>query len=313
MVDILLATYNGESFLKELLESIVAQSYTDWRLIVCDDLSSDKTLQILEDFSQNFEPGRVIIEKNSSGIAKGATKNFIDLIKKSSAKYMMCCDQDDVWHSDKIEKSMNEMLRLEKIYGNDVPLMIHTDLNVVDKDLNLVSPSLQRYMNLRTENALNYELIQNNITGCTTLFNQKLKFYIDMLENTEKIIMYDHCLALICMIFGYTKYVDIPTVDYRQHGKNTLGALNTKNFSYMFTKLRDGNNNFRKEMLDSYKQAEYLLEVYGQYIKDKSKFNLIKKYSELYKYGKFKRLFYIFKNSYLKKGLNRKLIQLLWG
>ena len=100
MVTILLATYNGEDYLKAQLESIASQTYGNWRLITGDDGSCDGTLNILREFKKRY-PDQVKIIKNEP--ATGSAKNnFINLLRNSHGPYFMFCDQDDVWKRDKI-------------------------------------------------------------------------------------------------------------------------------------------------------------------------------------------------------------------
>ena len=100
MVTILLATLNGEDYLKAQLESIAAQTYENWQLVVGDDGSTDGTISILEEFSKQY-PEQVTIIKNDP--PQGSAKdNFISLIQNSYGPYFMFCDQDDVWKPDKI-------------------------------------------------------------------------------------------------------------------------------------------------------------------------------------------------------------------
>ena len=114
---ILLSTYNGEKYLKEQLDSLFSQNYKDFKLIVRDDGSTDKTKEILNSYD---------IELLSSCENLGVKKSFETLLKyayeNSDAEYFMFCDQDDVWNNDKIEKTLEEMKRLEKLYGNNIPL-----------------------------------------------------------------------------------------------------------------------------------------------------------------------------------------------
>ena len=96
MVTILLATLNGEDYLKAQLESIAAQTYENWQLVVGDDGSTDNTISILEEFSTQH-PEQVTIIQNDP--PKGSAKdNFISLIQNSYGPYFMFCDQDDVWN-----------------------------------------------------------------------------------------------------------------------------------------------------------------------------------------------------------------------
>lgn len=132
---------------------------------------------------------------------------------------MMCADQDDVWHSDKVARTFYRMKRMERKFGKDIPLMVHTDLCVVDETLCEMSSGFHDYMNLRTNGKLRYELIQNQVTGCTVMINRNLKVYVKEATDVESIVMHDHWLALIALVFGKISYLNQATIDYRQHGR----------------------------------------------------------------------------------------------
>ena len=91
-VEILLATYNGEQYIREQLDSILNQDYENWIVRACDDASTDRNYEILEEYKEKF-PEQFVVEKNEKGFGS-AKLNFMNLIKKSSCEYVMCCDQD---------------------------------------------------------------------------------------------------------------------------------------------------------------------------------------------------------------------------
>ena len=101
-VDILLATYNGAQFLTEQLDSILNQSFKDFRLIISDDNSTDNTKKILDDYKKKDE--RIIVYKQNKNL--GIVKNFEFLLEKVEAELFMFSDQDDIWNEKKIEKSI---------------------------------------------------------------------------------------------------------------------------------------------------------------------------------------------------------------
>ena len=120
MVDILMATYNGEAFVEEQVQSIINQTYTDWRLLVHDDGSTDKTMEILHRLAEEDERV-VVIEDGVQHL--GVAKNFIHLAKQSTAAYCMFCDQDDVWLPNKVEK----MVHAIEQYNQGVPQVVYTN------------------------------------------------------------------------------------------------------------------------------------------------------------------------------------------
>ena len=129
-VDILLATYNGEQYLKEQLDSILAQSYNEFRLLISDDASTDDTVRILKEYEEKDTRITVFFQKENSGVIK----NFEFLLERVENEYYMFSDQDDIWKEDKIEKS------IKKIEETDSSL-VYTDLEVVDSDLNVTYKS----------------------------------------------------------------------------------------------------------------------------------------------------------------------------
>lgn len=221
-ISILLSTYNGGKYLKEQLNSLFSQTYKDFEIIVRDDISSDKTLEILKSYD---------VKLIESTLNLGAKKSFFTLLKyaleNSDSKYFMFCDQDDVWNEDKIEKTLYKMKELETLYSSEIPFLIHTDLEVVDESLKTISSSMSEYEYIIPKyNSLNRLLIQNTITGCTMMINRELAK--KSLDIPEEAIMHDWWIGLIASYFGRIGYLNTSTIKYRQHGKNTIGAKGFK-------------------------------------------------------------------------------------
>lgn len=134
LLDIVLATYKGEKYIDALLASLVKQSFTNWRLIVRDDNSSDSTVRKLEFFKNTVKQEVVILTSDSR---MGIKSNFSALLEYSTAPYVMLADQDDVWLPHKIAISIAAIQKMDATK----PALVHTDLIVVDKDLNTISNS----------------------------------------------------------------------------------------------------------------------------------------------------------------------------
>ena len=132
MVDILMATYNGEAFVEEQVRSIVNQTYTDWRLLIHDDGSTDKTLDILHRLAHK-DKRIVVIEDETSKL--GVAKNFIHLVTKSSAPFCMFCDQDDIWLPNKVEK----MLHAIQQYNQNIPQVLYTNAFLWNPERGIIS------------------------------------------------------------------------------------------------------------------------------------------------------------------------------
>ena len=235
--DLLLATLNGEDYLKAQLESIAAQTYENWQLVVGDDGSTDGTISILEEFSKQY-PEQVTIIKNDP--PQGSAKdNFISLIQNSYGPYFMFCDQDDVWKPDKIYLTLQKMEALEARYGEKTPILVHSDLSVADHNLEMVAESFFQYANIPKRIVLNQLMVQNSVTGCTMMINRCLQQYFLRPLPMSKIIMHDYWAALIAKVFGKIGFVNEPTMYYRQHGNNSVGAKDAKNPVFLYHRLKE--------------------------------------------------------------------------
>jgi glycosyltransferase involved in cell wall biosynthesis len=219
-VDILLGTYNGAPFLSEQIDSILGQSYTEWKLLIRDDGSTDKTKEIVRRYRDRY-PDRIIVREDGFGNL-GAAMNFSKLLEYSSAPYVMFCDQDDLWLPDKIASTLKKMRELENQTSN-TPLLVHTDLKVVDIHLDPIDDSYWSYQGLNPDYCtLNRLLVQNVITGCTVMINRPLvELSADIPGDA---IMHDWWIGLIAAAFGRIEALPVATVQYRQHSGNDTGA-----------------------------------------------------------------------------------------
>lgn len=221
-IDILLATFNGDKYLREQLDSIIGQSIKSWQLIIRDDGSTDGTLAIINEYVARYPEKILLID--SGGPNLGTVGNFSRLLDISTADYIMFCDQDDIWLADKIAITLDKMGTLENCYGNDTPLMVYTDLQIVDEDSHPIAASMWRYQQLNPCNGkrLNRLLMHNIPTGCTMMLNRPLHKLVTPIPNAA--YMHDWWIALVAILFGESDFVEQPTVLYRQHGLNVVGA-----------------------------------------------------------------------------------------
>lgn len=238
LVQILLATYNGEAYLREQLNSLATQSHTNWKLMVRDDGSTDATLSILNEFSEQY-PGKVSILQDA-GNKLGSTGNFERLMDAANEAYIMLCDQDDIWLEDKIERSLTKLLELEQQHGSSKPLLVFTDLSLVDADGKLIATSFWQAQKLDpsiTQQVFK-TVAQSTITGCTIIANRPaIKNALPI--NIPGGIQHDHWLGICTAAHGYIGYIPGPTILYRLHGKNEVG-LKTPRLQYLFERSRTG-------------------------------------------------------------------------
>lgn len=223
-VSILMATYNGEKYIKEQIDSIIHQSYQDWQLLISDDCSTDNTLAILNEYAERDNRIHIVSSEVRFGSAQA---NFMHLLTFVDDGYVMFSDQDDIWHPDKVALSLSTMFKSEERYGAEKPLMTFTDSRLVDESGNVLRQSfLQTLHRNPYHTSLNYLLIQNVVAGCTTCLNSALIRLIRKIPSSEisNIAMHDWFFALAASVFGYVIYIPEATLDYRQHGSNVMGA-----------------------------------------------------------------------------------------
>ena len=241
-ITILLSSYNGEKYLKEQLDSLFAQTYKNFQIIVRDDGSTDKTKYILNEYEKNY-PNKVQIIEDGIGNL-GSSKSFMKLLEYSSdCEYVMFCDQDDVWLPNKIELSFQKIKEMEEVHGTDTPLLVFTDLFVVDEKLKILNQSFWNYQKLIPSVAKYWKklLAQSIITGCTIIMNKSAKEVC--LPFTLEMMIHDQWIGVNVSKYGKIGYLNEQTILYRQHGNNVEGAHNY-GIKYVLNKLMKLQNNF---------------------------------------------------------------------
>lgn len=223
MIDILLATYNGDKYIANQIDSIVSQSYGEWRLLIHDDGSSDQTIDIIKEYQRKYPAKIFFIDDGIKSL--GAKDNFAHLMTLSTSDYIMFCDQDDIWHHDKIALSLELITRKETIVGKSAPVGIFTDLKIVGEDLRPIAESMWAHLNVSPKLAESIKLlaIRNCIVGCTMMINRyALKLSLPI---PKEAVMHDWWIGLVILKNnGYLLSLEQPTALYRQHGSNAVGA-----------------------------------------------------------------------------------------
>lgn len=233
-IAVLLATYNGERFLREQIESLYAQTIKDWTIYVHDDGSTDGTKAILDEYVEKKD-NFVVLDYPSQ---KGASNNFFSLLKRVNASYFFFADQDDVWMSNKMEKCLVRMLQIEKSTISK-PVLVCCDACVTDEKLKVVSQSLWERSGAYPEFLTNFNESAATpfVTGCTMLLNKAAKESV-LWNVTEKATMHDAFITLcVFKACGIVEPIRESLMYYRQHGENTLGAYSKEN-SRLIYKLK---------------------------------------------------------------------------
>jgi hypothetical protein len=222
--------------------------------------------------------------------------------------YIMLCDQDDIWLSDKIEKSLRKIMEMEVEHGASTPLLVHTNLSVVDNSLKVISLSYEKMANISySRNALHNIVVMNTVTGCTAMYNRALADLI--YSEPDYTTGHDSWLALVAASFGRIGTVSEPTILYRQHDSNEDGANNAKNFGYILHRL----THYRDMVADvnkTYRQSMSLLSIYHDRLSENHR-NLLASYASILSLSRISRLRALVRYRTFKQGLPRVMLQVL--
>ena len=313
MIEILLATYNGERFLPEQIESITSQSFKDYYILASDDNSSDCTFEILRSYESVLGEKIKVVRSNT----RSAKENFYNLLDMADAEYIALCDQDDFWQSDRLKKSLKAVQRLERRYGKETPILVHSDLEIVDENLNSQNKKMSeltgiseaikyakkesKYLyTISTEKSFSRYLVENNITGNTVIINKAL---LDIYKRPKVSFMHDWWLGMIAFTFGKVGYLNECLVKYRQHESNELGAKNPlelhnirkrnkqrirENYDCMFAQVEEFLLLYKNELGKSRSADTYYAHKYLNAFANMKSKNRISKIRDILKYSFFK-------------------------
>lgn len=230
-IAILLSTYNGEKFLADQVNSILWQSYSNFVIVIRDDGSTDSTPDLILGFLEAHPDKFHIVPSCGNNLGPSSSFSFlIEYVLENKSKlhlqdaYIMFCDQDDIWLIDKIQKQKDAILSAEyAAEGTVLPVLVHSDLQVVSQKNQPIAESLVNYQGLEIErNGFTNLVISNLVTGCTVMINEALARKATPVS--KHAIMHDWWLALAASAFGEIVFLARPLVRYRQHESNAIGA-----------------------------------------------------------------------------------------
>lgn len=296
-ISILLSTYNGEKYLKEQLDSLFLQTYKNFEIIVRDDCSTDKTKDILKEYEKMY-PNKISLIEDDEGNLR-STRSFMRLLENSDSEYVMFCDQDDVWLPEKVEMTLKKIIEMKQKFG-DIPLLVHTDLEVVDESLSIINNSFFNFQKIDPyKDSFNNFLMQNVITGCTVMINKKL--VQKCLPISDGVIIHDWWAGLVASKFGRIGYLSQATIQYRQHVDNVVGA---KGFTIraVFRKIYVL---FTSDIIKQYqKQAKAFLEQFRDELDDET-IKMLQEFSTLEQKSWWQKRAVLLKYKLFKQGFIR--------
>lgn len=269
-VVVLLSTYNGENFLKEQLDSILNQTYSNITILVRDDGSKDKTTLILKEYESQGKISLILGEN------KGFIDSFFELLKLApEASYYAFSDQDDIWEKDKIERAIEV---LKEHTNLQLPLMYYSNYDLYDTNMKFVSHS-QKKNNVSFINSL----VECVNLGMTTLINKNAREKVLSNIPKQNLLGHDWWIYMVCSAFGKVIYDDTPKVKHRMHSNNTstkdyrekkkpLESLtNNKHFAKVKKQIQEFSNCYYQDLDQRQKQ------IIDLFIKDTNFSNQLRK------------------------------------
>lgn len=268
MISLVMPTYNGETYLREQLDSIYGQTLVPDEVIVVDDCSTDGTVEILKEYSIKYGLKYFINDTNL-----GYNKNFAKGISLTNGDYICLSDQDDVWKPDKVEKTFNKLVEIE----NGKPACVSSNASPTDKNLNIIAESLCPTIDSTYEQSLYWYAFQ----GCTLMFNKRLK---DLLFPFPDDFNFDIYIGIYSIFAGNRYHIGEPLMLYRQHGKNAIGTdlsnplSNERVGKTLYNFIKSGK---KKQLLEYIKREKFI---------DLENIGVLNSSIELYTYNTFLQL-----------------------
>lgn len=293
MIDILMATYNGELYIEDQILSLQSQSIKDWNLIVHDDGSTDCTLSIIKKYA--LTDSRIKILEDGI-LFKNASKNFFHLLQSSTAPYIIFCDQDDIW----LENKLEEMLNILRCKNEHRPMAVFSDSYLYNAQRGVYGHSFS----YKPQNLQQQLFLNAGLQGSSLMFNNSLKSIV--MQHCGYMAMHDHILTLAALTFGQIYYINKKLMLYRQGHTTKL----TQNVPNTFLKKVKHNLLSKNKVID---EAHYL-SVKAFYNSFQNKINtndvrLFEAYLNFYKTKSvLKRMKIILQNKFSLSGSQAKLL-----
>ncbi len=257
MTEVLLSTYNGAKYLPQQLDSLLQQTDSDWTLVVRDDGSTDGTLAVLQQYQAQFGGRMRVVEDGQKHL--GSMRSFERLLAGSQADYCLFADQDDVWLKDKIKHARACMTACEAETGKENPTIVYSDLTVTDENQTVLG-TYREWVRLRPDLLQTPQkmAVNNYVTGCTMMINRAA---IEVsLPFGEHALIHDAVIGLaVCAAGGRIEDIGRSDILYRQHGDNTVGAIEVRSGGAYWWKKVKGIGTVCRQQYANYRQARDII------------------------------------------------------
>jgi len=301
LLTILMATYNGDKYLTAQLESILAQTYQNWELIIRDDNSTDLTQTIIADYAEKDARITQLEFGNLHGTACRNFSQLFDWAYQENKQYILFADQDDIWLPDKVEFSLKEIKQDEKAYGFTTPLAKYSRFKFIDEEDN----PIDRILKLPAELILRVLLNENYAWGCTMILNRAA---VDLIKHIPpESVNHDYYIALVISAFGRVSLINKDLVLYRQHQNNVSGNVKNMGFSSRFERYFKDTSVMIKPLTQNYALVKSFYERYSDKLSPENK-RVISGFLSSYQSGFYNLLKTLFKFGIFKIGLGKNLV-----
>lgn len=217
-IGIALSTYNGSLYLAMQLEALIAQSYQNWKCYIRDDGSKDDTVAIIQKFAALDD--RIVFQDDHKGNL-GLNASHYYLLGLVQENYIATCDQDDVWHANKLEVNLKKLQAIET--AAKLPALVHSDSIMVDSQLALISPTFIGKRGLKK--GFDGIIFANSVQGGSIMLNKSL---LDIAIKTPPTLPYDYHLAIIVSLIGERAFIPEALLKYRQHSASSIAQSDLK-------------------------------------------------------------------------------------
>ncbi len=262
-IDILMAVRNGEKYIAEQIDSILNQTFQDFRLIIRDNASSDNTPAIIEEYVKKY-PGKVQAVHDDVDCTAIFTKNFMQLLTYAEADYVMFTDADDVWLPYKVQVTLWHMKELER-KNPGLPALVFCGLKVVDENLETMNMYIQYSLEAATYKLFTNMILANQVSGCALLMNKalysKCKGYVEGMP-----FFHDNFFGTLAALCGVIEHIPAAMMLYRQHKHNATGYFGVGGNSGRFVNLLKKIPTIRQSLVSVKERCKFLHEHYADVI-----------------------------------------------
>lgn len=302
-VVILMATYNGERYIKKQLQSLLNQSFRNWKLVIRDDGSDDNTVFIINECIKG--ESRVIFTQNNTS-KRGSCSNFSYLFSwiqgRISFKYLMFSDQDDIWLPNKIFQSITALKNLEA-YSKG-PNMVYGKLTIIDNN----DVALETTLAIRKKPSFGSTLSQNTIFGCTIMMNRQLFSLISSIPDDAE--NHDYWVSLVATAYDCVHYMDNDIIFYRQHDRNVTGGLKMRTLRSRYLRYFSKAKENRERIERKISMLKKFLQTYPE-MPQKSK-DVLSGYLYSFYQSKYLFFFYCLRHGIYNKGIVQAITSLIF-